>query len=870
MRITQRLAAFSAVLALCPVAISAHAAADDDTPRPGEGGRDIATPGPLADLQANRKLDADTEARINAAPLGAQPGIDDFRYDDLVTVGTAAEVCYGSLRTGTLAAYQALVARFGGTPGTMYYCRERYATFERPECDGQIADPATMPDFFSDCWSNHAQGRAFDIMVGTSGGGYDQARGNAIVNFLLAPDAAGNQNANARRLGVQQILWNDRCWNSDGDRGVSSATAMRVCGYGHFDHVHVDLTLDGSDGHTSWWGSQPRQDPKLNSIWFQDAQSGSWAWRSLVNLGAVSGRGGSHPARYTKFLSGDWNADGVDNEIFAFDQSTGDYIVYDGSSGRVLRAGRASPTIDQFVNGDFDDDGRMNDMILYDTETGYGTLWTWTPSGPLGRSEWSWGGNWEKLVALDGNSDGRVDEALIYDRDTGVWYVFTFDAGPPILLNANRIEAGWDDLVAGDLDSQGNRDDLFLRDKESGIWVVLNWYDQDAQQAIPRASASGQWSTDWDRFVMGDWDTDGHVDDMYLYDTDSGRWQIMSWHRYVPTHVEAASDSPGLDNLVSGTFEPPTTDGRADVALRYGTAGGWVWDVGVSTGSGFRSAGNWSWGRGGTPEPVYRGDFDGDGRTDVLLRYNTGSSWAWDVGLSTGNGFRSAGNWSWGRGGTPEPVYTGDFDGDGRTDVLLRYNTGSSWAWDVGLSTGSGFRSAGNWSWGRGGTAEPVSTGDFDGDGRTDVLLRYSNGSTWFWDVGLSTGSGFRPAGNWSWGRGGTPEPVYTGDLDGDGRTDVLLRYNTANGWVWDVGLSTGSGFRPAGNWSWGRGGTPEPVYTGDLDGDGRTDVLLRYNTANGWVWDVGLSTGSGLRPAGNWSWGRGGTPEPVYTGDLG
>ena len=164
-------------------------------------------------------------------------------------------------------------------------------------------------------------------------------------------------------------------------------------------------------------------------------------------------------------------------------------------------------------------------------------------------------------------------------------------------------------------------------------------------------------------------------------------------------------------------------------------------------------------------------------------------------------------------------------------DVLLRYGSGLNWIWDVGLSTGTGFSPAGNWYWGRGGTTEPVYTGDFDGDGRNDVLLRYGSGINWIWDVGLSTGSGFRPAGNWYWARGGTTEPVYTGDFDGDGRDDVLLRYGSGLSWIWDVGLSTGTGFRPAGNWYWGRGGTTEPVYTGDFNGDGRDDVLLRYGS---------------------------------------
>jgi len=99
MTTTRRRAALVCLLALSIGAMSRHAAADDDDPRPGEGGSDIAIPDPTADLQvAPQKTGG-----ISAESIGAQPEIDDFRYDDLITEGTAAEVCYGALRSGTLA-----------------------------------------------------------------------------------------------------------------------------------------------------------------------------------------------------------------------------------------------------------------------------------------------------------------------------------------------------------------------------------------------------------------------------------------------------------------------------------------------------------------------------------------------------------------------------------------------------------------------------------------------------------------------------------------------------------------------------------------------------------------------------------------------
>ena len=237
------------VLLLIPAAASA------DSGRAGgpDENRDIATPGavpadnrPVQTL-ATTEATADTGVTIFAAAVARNP-IDDFRYDELVLEGTAREVCAGRLLTGSGWTFNEIVSRFGGSAGTMYFCRERWDAVNDPACNGQQGNPVTTPNFHSTCWSNHARGRAIDVMVGRLGSGYNRNRGISIVNWLLAGDAQGNVNSNARKLGIQQILFADRCWNSDGDRGIASWAAMRPCGIGHHDHVHLDLTILGANG----------------------------------------------------------------------------------------------------------------------------------------------------------------------------------------------------------------------------------------------------------------------------------------------------------------------------------------------------------------------------------------------------------------------------------------------------------------------------------------------------------------------------------------------------------------------------------------------------------------------------------------------
>ena len=92
-------------------------------------------------------------------------------------------------------------------------------------------------------------------------------------------------------------------------------------------------------------------------------------------------------------------------------------------------------------------------------------------------------------------------------------------------------------------------------------------------------------------------------------------------------------------------------------------------------------------------------------------------------------------------------------------------------------------------------------------------------------------------------------QQCFSGDFNGDGKAD--LNCWTGEGGGWAVALSTGSGWQ-ASIWS----GGPVPVeewnvvpvsgqcFTGDLNGDGKTDLAC-YTGAGG-VWSVALSSGSG------------------------
>ena len=113
--------------------------------------------------------------------------------------------------------------------------------------------------------SEHKEGRALDWMVSVRNA-TQKSKAQAFLAWLLAPDAAGNPGAMARRLGIMYIGWNNQMWR--GYDMASGWTELRGCyaaakastAYDtecHRNHVHLSLTWEGAMGLTSYWSGTP-------------------------------------------------------------------------------------------------------------------------------------------------------------------------------------------------------------------------------------------------------------------------------------------------------------------------------------------------------------------------------------------------------------------------------------------------------------------------------------------------------------------------------------------------------------------------------------------------------------------------------------
>jgi hypothetical protein len=218
-----------------------------------------------------------TNVFINSDPINFTTPIEPSDVTDpRVDKGTVADVCFANGRTEddvrqakllpgaqAVSSFLYSIFKWAGR-GTAGQCRELLLSSTNSNCNGQIY-PDPRPDvadpplhFYSDCWSNHAQGRALDFRVGGTEIPARQrvARGTLLIDWLLAPDARGNKQARARRLGIQEILFFDRCWNNDEPDDLEKTTYIELeeCDIGHYDHVHVSFNVAGALGLTSGYG----------------------------------------------------------------------------------------------------------------------------------------------------------------------------------------------------------------------------------------------------------------------------------------------------------------------------------------------------------------------------------------------------------------------------------------------------------------------------------------------------------------------------------------------------------------------------------------------------------------------------------------
>lgn len=247
-------------------------------------------------------------------------------------------------------------------------------------------------------------------------------------------------------------------------------------------------------------------------------------------------------------------------------------------------------------------------------------------------------------------------------------------------------------------------------------------------------------------------------------------------------------------------------------------------------------------------QDVKSGDFDGDGRQDLAARDAEGF---WSTWLARGNRFvRGEWNGKWANTVTWTDVYVGDFDGNGYDDIIGRASSGSVWA---AMSDGTTFTPV------RQGEFHPVAgvidiqAGDFNGDGKDDYAGRARTGQ-WVILQSRPHSEGRDVVRTTYWSPNVVWEDVLVGDFNADGKDDIIGRAHTG---TWAVGYGTGSGFLMEQVASWTTTTAWSDVTVGDFNNDGFSDVAGRTERNIWYVLTSNVpqtSTGFQNRHVASWS----------------
>ncbi|HNR19437.1 MAG TPA: FG-GAP-like repeat-containing protein [Bacteroidia bacterium] len=373
--------------------------------------------------------------------------------------------------------------------------------------------------------------------------------------------------------------------------------------------------------------------------------------------------------------------------------------------------------------------------------------------------------------------------------------------------------------------------------------------------------------------TTGDFDGNG-VDDFMVVETGSNSSSdIFSWflmgrsgtiigsgnqqigvNDLYEQNVRAADlNGDGKDELIFANFTGSQSYGTTDIRIRAFSFNG----------SGFSVLPDEPWFTiYGVLKDLQTGDFNGDGKIDILLYnkffplwYNFNSEYHIFSYNNTSHVFNWLSTGSFALGSTDQAFYPIDYNGDGKTEILNVNNDGAS-----GTASEVYEFSYNGSTWVKNTIRQSsypnndleIFPGDYNGDGITDLITW---GTPSYYHISFGTGAGYTSSVSIAGINAYTTDPsdsprddnVVLGDFNGDGKSDFVKFHcpviGTGGYTNVDVHYSKGDGTFTLEQTVY----ATDLVYAtglgaGDFNGDGKTDVMNQklqcINSCSNWFYD--------------------------------
>ena len=605
-----------------------------------------------------------------------------------------------------------------------------------------------------------------------------------------------------------EVAWYE---NTSGDGSTWSAHTVDAAVTGVSDVVSCDLDGDGTLDIAAGAAGADRV----------------YAWLNTSGDGSVWSGGDFGTADATAVDCGDVDRDG-DPDLFAT-STTADRITYwlntNATFGGLLRT-PAFTSPDDLLVGDVDGDGDLDHFFTTDS----GDL-AWSEN--LDGSGLSWSDRQisdtfsspSSIQAADLDMDGDLDVAAADASGFVSWWENLQSDGqswierPVVTMGIGTASA----LILADVDGDGDLDFVVADSTGDAVkWIENETLHRSAffaTETIVAGSFDGAISVraadldgDGDLDLLGTASQGDEVSWWRNDDGTGGAWSELSIVTSFDFAVSArAADMDGdgdLDVLACSPFDD-------DVTWWENTAGdATTWTQHLIDG-GFDGA-----------RSVEPADMDGDGDVDVVgVAFQADHVVWWENTAGDGTAWTEQAIDL-----APKDVSVllpTDIDSDGDIDVAVG---GDDFTW---YENADGIATVWNEHSVTGSSTLAIDAADIDGDGDTD-LLNTTNGSIGWWQNTSGDGSvwvehildsSFSGA-----------HSIFTADVDADGDFDVISAAEYDNTIVWWENV-TGDGSVWSPQTVSVAVDSPSDVATGDVDGDGDTDLLVTSLLSDNVAW---------------------------------
>lgn len=195
-----------------------------------------------------------------------------------------------------------------------------------------------------------------------------------------------------------------------------------------------------------------------------------------------------------------------------------------------------------------------------------------------------------------------------------------------------------------------------------------------------------------------------------------------------------------------------------------------------------------------------------------------------------GQSFGPVSTYPTGAGSEPHGVAIEDVNTDGRPDIVFT-NSGTHTVGVLLVQAGGTFAPAATYSTGTSSAPLGVALGDVNADGRPDIVTANSRTHTAGVLLGQAGGT-FGPVTAYSTGAFGSPFGVALGDVNRDGRLDIVAaNYSTSTVGVL-LGQASGT-FATVASYPTGASSGPFRLALGDVNADGRPDIITANFTSS-------------------------------------